>query len=164
MQVRQAGVADAEGIARVHVLSSQAGYRGLLPQPLLDGLRPAQRVPRWTATVRQTSWPGRGVLVADDAGAIVGFVDLRPAEDDDPDAVGVGEITGFYVLPAAWRQGVGRHLMAAAVRGLHAAGYMSAMLWVLEANTRAVRFYSQLGWEPDGSSRDRLVRYRRNLG
>ncbi|ABW13519.1 GCN5-related N-acetyltransferase [Parafrankia sp. EAN1pec] len=164
MRVRQAVVADAEGIAQVHVLSSRAGYRGLLPQPLLDGLRPERRVPRWTATVRQTRWPGRGVLVADDAGSIVGFVDLRPTEDNDPGVVGVGEIAGFYVLPAIWRQGVGRQLMAAAVHALHAAGFTSAMLWVLEANTRAIRFYSQLGWEPDGSTRDRLVRYRRTLG
>lgn len=152
--------------------SWQVGYRGLLPQPLLDGLCPAQRIPRWTATVRQATWPGRGTLVADDAGDIVGFADLRPAQDDDPDAVGVGEIASFYVLPAVWRRGVGRHLMAAAVRTLETAGFTSATLRVLETNARAIRFYSHLGWEPDGSTRDELVggatirdvRYRRKTG
>lgn len=153
------------------MLSWQVGYRGLLPQPLLDGLHPAQRVPRWTATMRQAAWPGRGTLVADDAGDVVGFADLRPTQDDDQDPVEVGEIDSFYVLPAAWGQSVGRHLMAAAVRTLGAAGFASATLWVLETNARAIRFYAHLGWEPDGAVRDEVLigtaihdlRYRREL-
>ncbi|WP_230203299.1 GNAT family N-acetyltransferase [Parafrankia discariae] len=136
----------------------------MLPQPLLDGLRPAQRVPRWAEAVRQAGWPGRGVLVADDAGVVVGFVELCPARDGDLGAVGVGEITAFYVLPACWGRDVGGCLMAAAVRGLRAAGCTSAVLWVLAVNTRAMRFYSGLGWEPDGSVRDRMVRFGRALG
>ncbi len=171
MRVRRAVAGDAEPIARVHVLAWQAGYRGLLPQSLLDGLHPGQRVPRWTETVGRAAWPHRGTLVADDAGAVVGFADLRPATDDDPHAAGVGEISSFYVLPALWRQGVGRALMTAAVRTLATAGYTSAALWVLESNQAALEFYVCLGWAPDGSVRDdvmghtvvRDVRYWRSL-
>ncbi|MCK9932711.1 GNAT family N-acetyltransferase [Frankia sp. Mgl5] len=163
MRVRRGLVSDAEQIARVHVLSWQVGYRGLLPQPLLDGLHPAQRVPRWMTTLSQAAWPARGTLIADDTddtddvGDIVGFADLRPTQDDDQDAGEVGEIVSFYVLPAAWGRGVGRHLMAAAVRDVDAAGFMCATLWVLETNLRARRFYAHLGWEPDGAVRDEIV-------
>jgi GNAT superfamily N-acetyltransferase len=171
MYVRRAVAGDAETIARVHVLTWQAGYRGLLPQSLLDGLRAEQRVPRWTETLGRAAWPHRGTLVADDAGAVVGFADLRPATDDDPHSAEVGEIASFYVLPAVWRQGVGRRLMTATVQTLATAGYTSAALWVLETNKVALEFYARLGWEPDGSMRDdvvgdtvvRDVRYRRSL-
>lgn len=171
MHVRPAVVDDAQRIAEVHVLSWQVGYRGLLPQPLLDGLRPTQRTQRWSATLRQATWPSRGTLVADDAGDIVGFADLRPVQDDDQDAARVGEIASFYILPSAWGQGVGRQLMCAAVRMLGAAGFASATLWVLETNTHAIRFYAHLGWQPDGAVRDEVVggaairdmRYQREL-
>lgn len=139
------------------MLSWQVGYRGLLPQPLLDGLHPRQRTLRWSATLRQAMWPSRGTLVADDAGDVVGFADLRPLHDDDQDASRVGEIASFYVLPSAWGQGIGGHLMSAAVRMLGTAGFASATLWVLETNTRAIRFYTHLGWQPDGAVREEVV-------
>jgi GNAT superfamily N-acetyltransferase len=157
MDVRPATTADVPQIAEVHVLGWQAGYRGLLPQPLLDGLDPAQRVPRWTATVQQAAWPGRGTLVADDAGAIVGFADVRPTRDGDQDPAEVGEIASFYVRPAAWRSGIGRRLMTAAVRTLRDAGFATATLWVLETNERAIGFYTRTGWQPDGVAKGDVV-------
>ena len=171
MHVRPATVDDAERVAEVHVLSWQVGYRGLLPQPLLDGLHPAQRVPRWTVTLQRAAWPQRGTLVADDAGDVVGFADLRPSRDDDEDPVEMGEVTSFYVLPSVWGRGVGRQLMAGAVLALGAGGFASATLWVLETNVRAIRFYAGLGWAPDGAVTDdicggaaiRDLRYRREL-
>jgi RimJ/RimL family protein N-acetyltransferase len=62
--------------------------------------------------------------------------------------------------------------MSAAVRSLDAAGFTCATLWVLETNDRARRFYTHLGWEPDGAVRDEVVgeapirdvRYRYPLG
>jgi hypothetical protein len=78
VNVRRAVLDDVAQIAALHVLAWQIGYQGLLPQPVLDGLRPEQWVPRWTATVRQAIWPGPGTLVADIDGSIVGFADLCP--------------------------------------------------------------------------------------
>jgi len=82
VQVRRAVTADAPRIADLHVRGWQAGYRGLLPQSLLDALDPAQRVPRWTATVEEAAWPASGTLVAGGR--------RRPAR-----------ITSFYVAPDA---------------------------------------------------------------
>ena len=97
--------------------------------------------------MRRAEWPGRGTLVADDGGDVIGFADLRPS----PEFSQVGEIASFYVLPAAWGRGVGRALMTAAVRSLAAAGFVSATLWVLDTNVPAMRFYERLGWVPDGA-------------
>ena len=165
MRTREAVAADVRRIAEIHVLAWQSGYRGLLPQEVLDALRPAQRIPRWLSTVQRAEWPCRGTLVADDAGDVVGFADLRPAAAD------VGEIASFHVLPDRWGSGVGQAMMAEALRTFRAAGYRSAALWVLDTNVRALRFYTKAGWRPDGTSRPdvvggqpiRDVRYRLDL-
>ncbi|SDJ78357.1 Acetyltransferase (GNAT) family protein [Nonomuraea maritima] len=137
--------------------SWQKGYHGLLPQPFLDGLHPSQRVPRRKLIIQQAAWPCRGTLVAEDARDVVGFTDLCPTRDDDRDAVEVGEIGSFYVLPAAWRRGVGRELMTAAMLALRAANFSSATLWVLEGNVRAIRFYERMGWQPDGAVKNAVT-------
>ena len=172
MRIRPATVDDVARIAAVHVLGWQRGYRGLLPGDVLDGLEPSQRVPRWRATVERAAWPRRGTLVAEQDGELLGFADLQPARDGDLDPVTVGEVTSFYVVPARWRSGVGRRLMASAVRTLADAGYREATLWVLDTNARAMGFYRATGWQPDGAVKDDIVggahitdlRYRRGLG
>ena len=77
----------------------------------------------------------------------------------------------LYVDPGAWRQGVGRNLIAAARVKLHQQGYGEAILWALEGNARAARFYAADGWVADGTRRIEVVggvsatnlRYRRAL-
>jgi ribosomal protein S18 acetylase RimI-like enzyme len=56
-----------------------------------------------------------------------------------------GEIYAIYVLRSAQRRGVGRTLMAALARDLLAQGHASGVLWVLESNLPARRFYQALG-------------------
>lgn len=54
--IRAAGRDDVPQIAELHVRAWQVAYRTLLPQGVLDGLAPAQRVPR----CRVSAWrPGR---------------------------------------------------------------------------------------------------------
>ena len=51
--------------------------------------------------------------------------------------------------------GVGRPMMSSAVTELARAGYAAAILWVLDANDRARRFYALAGWTEDGASPSR---------
>jgi len=44
-------------------------------------------------------------------------------------------------------------LLQAACERLAAQEFTSAVLWVLEGNTRARRFYAKDGWTPDGLRR-----------
>lgn len=46
--LRPARPEDADEVARLHVRSWQVGYRGLLPETFLAGLRPEQRASRYT--------------------------------------------------------------------------------------------------------------------
>jgi ribosomal protein S18 acetylase RimI-like enzyme len=165
---------DADALARVHVRSWQAAYRGQVPDDYLDRLPDEipQRAARWKGFIRDAPSVGRALLAAEEDGRVVGFVNVGPP--DDADAVGphVGELYAIYLDPDAWGKGIGRALMDAAVKILTDGGYTEAVLWVLGTNARARRFYEIAGWRPDGGTKVehrghvelREVRYRRALG
>jgi ribosomal protein S18 acetylase RimI-like enzyme len=171
MDIRPARMQDAPEIAAVHVRSWQAAYRGLLPQACLDGLDPGQRIGQWEQVLSAAGWSHGGILVADAGGRLSGFVSYGPARDDDAESRRAGEIYAIYLVPAAWDEGVGRQLMAAALGRLGEAGFDQALLWVLDSNARARRFYQAGGWLADGAPKQddsfgvpmTEVRYRRSL-
>jgi GNAT superfamily N-acetyltransferase len=154
-------------VAGVHVRSWQAGYRGLLPDAYLDGLRPEERAARYNFASDNVRDPV--TIVAADDGAICGFATTSPARDLD--VPGDGELCALYVDPEWWGRGVGRALIAAARLRLLDMGFRNAVLWLLAGNARADRFYRRDGWMPDGLSRSDTVwgvavdevRYRRAL-
>ena len=61
-----------------------------------------------------------------------------------------GELYALFVHPDHWGVGAGRALADAACADLRAAGCTTVNLWVLEANTRARRFYAKYGFEDTG--------------
>ena len=148
MHTRRAVLADARRIATLHVGSWQAGYKGLLPQAFLNSLEPGSCLPRWAAIVRQADWPRQGTLVVEERGELVGFASLGPARDTAD--IAAGEIAALYVASSRWRAGVGRTLMDAALSQLVEAGFISAVVWVLVGNQRAIQFYEATGWHTDG--------------
>jgi GNAT superfamily N-acetyltransferase len=151
VRIRRATLADASRLAELHIRSWQAGYKGLLPQALLDGLDPAARLARWETILLETHWPGAGTLVAEHDDDLVGFARLCP--DRDAQVRPAEEVAAFHVAPDHWRKGVGRRLMSAALSQLSDARFRTAILWVLSGNERAIRFYEATGWRADGATR-----------
>ena len=78
---------------------------------------------------------------------VVGIALVVPDRDGED---GVGEITIIYVHPSAWGIGAGYALMAECEAELRRRGFAEAVLWVLEDNPRARRFYERQGWRADG--------------
>jgi ribosomal protein S18 acetylase RimI-like enzyme len=158
LTVRPAELTDAEAIARVHVDSWRAGYRGLLADELLAGLSVAERELMWRKrlTGEVASHDEHRVDVAVDRGVIVGFVVAGPSEDQDGEARS-GEVHAMYVHPDHWSTGVGQALMRSAVDHLAAGGAAQALLWVLASNARARRFYERAGWVWGGRTRTRRL-------
>jgi GNAT superfamily N-acetyltransferase len=158
MEIRRALADDALGVATVHVRSWQATYKGLMPDPYLDQLDVERRRVGWERTIAEADWPRSGTLVATEAnGRIIGFAHVGPARDGDGDPTVVGELAAIYLLPDVWGSGVGRRLMVAAVNVLRDAGFVEAILWVLEGNERAQRFYDIGGWQLDGATKDVVI-------
>jgi RimJ/RimL family protein N-acetyltransferase len=87
--------------------------------------------------------------VAEVDGNIVGFVGVGPSRDSDAQ----GELYTIYVDPAHWGTGVGRELIRAGEERMRELGYRHVVLWVLDVNARARRFYEVAGWTADGECR-----------
>ena len=156
--IRPGTAEDAEAVARVVVASWQAAYAHALPHDQLASLSVEERADEWRR---------RPPLVADVDGEVVGFCSVGAARDEDAD----GELFAIYVLPNHWGTGVGRRLIEAGEDELRRLGHREAVLWVMDDNPRARRFYEIAGWSLDGQAREiemfgfqiAEVRYAKNL-
>jgi GNAT superfamily N-acetyltransferase len=132
---------DAEAVARVHVETWQAAYAHVLPRQELQAMSPADRVEQWRR---------RPPIVAEVDGQVVGFVSVGASRSADAE----GELYAIYVHPDHWGTGVGRTLLEAGETELSRLGHRSVVLWVLDDNPRARRFYERAGWSTDGMTQD----------
>jgi ribosomal protein S18 acetylase RimI-like enzyme len=138
---------DAEAVERLRVAGWKAAYRGMIPDAFLDSM-PVDVETRRERSGRRPAGGVESMAVQDRT--VVGWVAGGPSRDDDRQGAHQGEIYACYVLPWAWRGGVGSRLMAHATEALGAAGRGDVTLWVLEANQQARRFYEACGFRPDG--------------
>lgn len=166
--LRRAQVEDAPKLAKVHVDSWQAAYRGIVPDIYLQGFTCAKREKAFqqalTARTEET-------YLLEEKDTPIAILTIGPSRDDDLDVHLVGELWGIYISPDYWRRGIGRTLVKEAEHFLHARGYLEIVLWVLEENTAARQFYETMGFHPDEASKIvelgkplRAVRYRKILG
>jgi ribosomal protein S18 acetylase RimI-like enzyme len=147
--VRPAVEGDLSAIAEIRVRSWQAAYRGIVPQGYLDLMRPEMDADRRRAGLAGPDDRRRDAIGAV-AGQPAGWVAYGPYRDDDAPSRKSGEVYAIYVHPAHWRRGVGHALMRHAIAELRAAGLAPVLLWVLEDNDPARRFYEREGFRPDG--------------
>jgi len=167
MLLRPALPADALAVARVHVRSWQAAYRGLMPGEYLDQLKPEDRAARYDFATRDPEKPQ--TMLAIEGDQILGFVTTGPSRIAE--LLDHGEMYALYLDPEHWGRGIGVSLVEAGRARLKKIGFLKACLWVLEGNVRAERFYVKDGWAPDGERRKETIwgievsdcRYRREL-
>ena len=177
--IRSASTADAAAISGVQRDSWLAAYQGIIAHEIIDRVT----VPDGGARVRQVfrTRPWQRMVVAADGQEIVGYASFGPELDvfapwpHPMSPAGrqgeVAELYALYVHPEWWSTGTGRSLMDHVLAKVSRAGFPNVMLWVLERNARARRFYERAGFRPDGASHvlDGLggvieIRYRRALG
>lgn len=194
MVIRFASAADAAQIAAVRRDSWLAAYEGIIPYPMMDRATAPDGGARIRQSFRTRPWqrmiaavegrprqPAPAGAKSGDTPGIVGYASFGPETDvlDAPwphpqTAAGAegraAELYALYVHPAWWSTGTGRALMDQVLAKVSGAGYLRIMLWVLEDNDRARRFYQRAGFAPDGASHvlDDLggvteIRYRRAL-
>jgi ribosomal protein S18 acetylase RimI-like enzyme len=140
-----AGPADAEALARVHVTSWRETYAGLLPDAFLARMSEPGYARRFR---RELTYPGANdvVLAAMNPYGVFGYIAGGPSRAG---VEGEAEIATLYLLRAAQNRGVGRRLLAWAVRALAAQGARSLVISVLRDNARARAFYERLGGVAD---------------
>ncbi len=145
LNTREAVSSDAPAIAAIHNSAWQAGYRGLLPDELLESLDVADRTAFWADVIGRHR-DASVLTVAELGGEVCGFADLRPSVE----RAAAGTVGAVYVAPGRWREGIGTALMQAVERTARHKGFTALELHVLVGNDRAARFYERLGWVSNG--------------
>jgi GNAT superfamily N-acetyltransferase len=139
--IRQGTLADAEGIARAHTASWRTSYRGILPDAILDHIDVDQRATSWRRVLAD---PSILTLVAYDTTHhdIVGLCDAGPSRRD---AGYAAEVYRFYLEHHARRHGLGREMFERVTDWLSSRDLRSLIIWVLDNNHHARRFYEAMG-------------------
>lgn len=148
-EIRNAQPGDAHAIAEVQVESWQAAYHGLLPDSVLANLSIPDSERFWS-TILVDPPPRTAMLLAISDTIVLGFVTLGP--DQDSAAVsGGGQLYAIYLRPDQRGHGIGVQLHNAAMDRLMTLGFRHVVVWVLEGNEPALRFYHRNGWAADGA-------------
>ena len=148
LQIRAAIPEDAASMARVHVDSWRSTYAGIVPAEYLSSLSYRNREAAWKQLLT-TDRPGTSYFVAETEGdGIVGFANAGPEREGD--RIYRGELYAIYILEEYQHMGLGRRLVSCVTRRLLTDGFNSMLLWVLEDNHPACRFYESLGGERVG--------------
>ena len=164
--VRPATQNDADAIGRIQVESWRVAYTGLLPAATTAAFDVGARQQLWHEGLARAPRPGSATFVGTVDGEAVGFATVGASQSED----GIGELYAIYVHPSNWGHGAGRALIEQSELSLRDSGFPSALLWVLDGNERAERFYRSAGWLRDGEKDDVFqgadvveLRYRRQL-
>lgn len=150
--VRRAELGDADQLGEVGVKAWQWAYRGLMPDDVLDSLRPESRARAWQVWLGGDAVPGFEAWVAALGDKIVGYAasaDARSVENVPP---GTMELQMIYLLEDHVGTGVGSRLIEeveAAWRSRNAPG---GILWMLKTNQPTRLFYERHGWQADGTA------------
>jgi GNAT superfamily N-acetyltransferase len=157
---RATGVRDAD---RERALFVSRPWRRTLVAESVPG-PPAAAAPPSVPTPAAPRAPAAGPAVPAPATGIIGYASFGPergvdgsplperADRDGSPRPGCAELYALYVTPAWWSTGTGRDLMCRVLEETRTGGYQRIVLWVLEQNSRARRFYERAGFRLDGRS------------
>ena len=146
VSVRPAAPEDAGSIARVQLVTWRTAFGALLPADVLDSWDDAAAAQTWWTAIESPPSPAHSVLVAVDAGAVVGFAATAPEGD-------AREVTVLLVEPRWGRRGHGSRLLAAVADLARAAGVDTLTSWLAEQDVVTSRFLETAGWAPQGGVR-----------
>lgn len=148
---RSPGPEDAQAVAEFHYRSWVATYGPLVTPGEAERFTLDERVEHWAGLLRERP-SDRGALVAERSRRVVGLVEWEIGLEGDQ---AIGEVHAIHLAAEERGRGVGTVLLAAAVEAMRSLGVRRAVLWVVDANSAARRFYERHGWVWDGSTVER---------
>ncbi len=166
LSVRLATTDDAGRIADIHVRAWQSAYRNIIPDSVLSAFSANSRTRSW---VEQIAGDVVTVLIAENDDQLCGWIAFGQSRDVDTPLA--AEVYAIYLEPDLVRRGIGRTLWLEALKRLSAERHEPVIVWVLEANTSARRFYEAMGGVIDAKKTIKMadvdleeVRYRCQVG
>lgn len=132
---------DPYEISEIYEKSWKYAYKDIIPQDYLDGIPSG----RWADNINKA---GLKNLVITEYGKIIGTASVCKSRWEKYS--GHGEIVSIYFLPEHMGKGYGSLLLGKCIEELKKNGYNKILLWVLEDNRRARKFYEKNGFVCSG--------------
>ena len=155
MIIRKVLPEEANEYAALHIACWQSAYRGIISEGYMQNM--LEDIEKRVERCRQDlTTPGEWEFYcAELDGKMIGRLVLCKSRDDD--TRDVGEVAAIYLLEEYWDKGYGRMMMDYALNRLEVMGFHEVVVWVLEANHRARRFYEKMGFNHDGTAKEIVI-------
>ncbi len=145
--IRKMQLNDARQVADIHTRAWQVAYQGIIDQKILDDIDITQREAMWRDQLILNET--RTNLVYENNGMIQGWAAFGECEEEPISQ----ELIGIYVDPLMFRRDIGSKLWHETNRLMLLNGPENLVLWVLNDNTQARRFYEKMGFVADQRER-----------
>lgn len=149
LSIRLAGLADAEALAGIMCRAWDAAYGGLLPADFIRRIN-AGRLESFRKSLAGENTRRYAVC---DGEQVIGLLSAALPEEDEYARPEDYELHAIYMDPNAQGRGAGRFAMDFAFQKAKEAGKRRMVLWVLEDNAPAIRFYTSCGFRMDGTKK-----------
>ena len=149
--IRPAEEKDLPRIAKIHSDAWHHAYPNIVSPDILATVTPESRLNAWRQWFAVDSY---NISVYVEQNQPVGFTLTCPARDIQRPPRNYGELTHLYIDPSRISTGIGHHLFCDAVAQIKSGNYAGMLLWTLEGNTVARRFYESHNMLFDGARQD----------
>lgn len=149
--IREATIDDSARIAEIEVVSSRYAYKNIVSDECLyKDLSVENRIPVYKNWITAKRFD---VYIYEDSGTgmIKGMMGIGMCEDDDKKEA--YELHYLYVDPDYLRMGVGSEMMRYFEQKGKDKGCLEFIVWVLEENEMARRFYEKNNYFLDGKEK-----------
>ncbi|MFL0268070.1 GNAT family N-acetyltransferase [Candidatus Clostridium radicumherbarum] len=146
MIIRQATISDAWNIAKVNVDAWRTTYKGIVSDDYLNELSYNNLEKRWMTFINDSSKGKINIFVSEnEENEIIGFASCGiEREIDNPT---YGELYAIYIIKEYQNKGVGKILFDCVIKKLNELKFNLMLIWALEDNLQACRFYELMGGE-----------------
>lgn len=149
-KIRYADISDAKTLAEIHSKSWKVAYKGIVPNEILEKITAEKRQIYFEKALTE-GWEEDAIIFKDNEA--VGLICIGKCRDTDKPGA-YGEIWGIYLLPEYWKMGIGSELINWGINELKKRNYNKVILWVLEENISARKFYEKIGFKHDGTVKE----------
>jgi len=153
MTIRKATMADIPALARVHVDTWKATYKGIVSNTIIQNLTYEVGEQRFLTVLQKHADEATCYVAEKEPDKIVGFAIGGLERSKNPKYR--GELWGIYVGREYQRQGIGKRLVSTVVEKLLSLNINSMLVWVLKNNPYRT-FYETLGGQQVGEKSTKL--------
>ncbi len=141
--IKKANISDIQTLAEIHSVSMITAFGGLFSEEIvLEFFGLQRRLMGFTKEIEKGS--PVNYLVYNDFEPI-GVLTYGPSRHIEVDAKTI-ELWRVYFLPGYWGKGAAKPAVDSILSDIRASGFKRVILWVMEENLRACRFYEKYGF------------------